>query len=108
MFDLDVRGMLQHLKTIKNTVLLVSNPCVELWFLLHYEDCKHELDANSCVKRLKQKTGQYVKGVLTQEEKRILLTHVDDAIRRANVLEIYGNPSTTVYRLILELNALVR
>ena len=65
------------------------------------------MDANACVKRLKQKSGQYAKGVLTQEEKQVLLTSVGDAIKRADVLEAYVNPSTTVHRLILKLEDLV-
>lgn len=105
MFDLDVKGMLQHLMIIKDAVLLVSNPCIELWFLLHYEDCKREMDAETCVKRLKKNIGQYAKGVLTPEEKRFLLTYVGDAVKRAEALEAYRNPSTTVHRLIHELNA---
>lgn len=36
MFDLDVEGMLEHLQKIPQATMLVSNPCVELWFLLHY------------------------------------------------------------------------
>ena len=30
MFDLDVNGMLEHLQSIPDVVLLVSNPCIEL------------------------------------------------------------------------------
>ena len=37
MFDLDVNGMLEHLQSIPDVVLLVSNPCIELWYLLHFE-----------------------------------------------------------------------
>ena len=33
MYDLDVDGMLEQLQKIPNAELLVSNPCVELWFL---------------------------------------------------------------------------
>ena len=38
MFDIDVPGMLQHLSRIKDAILLLSNPCIEYWFLLHYAD----------------------------------------------------------------------
>lgn len=43
MFDLDVKGLLEHLQRIPQVTLLVSNPCVELWFLLHYEDIDKEI-----------------------------------------------------------------
>ena len=103
MFDLDVDGMYEHLQKIKDAVLLVSNPCVELWFLLHCEDCKNELDSDTCVRRLKSKLQRYSKGVLLQEEKLFLTTNVAYAVERASLLEDYKNPSTTIYRLIQEL-----
>lgn len=104
MFDLDVDGMCEHLQKIKNAVLLVSNPCIELWFLLHYEDCKNELDSDTCMRRLKIKSQRYSKGVLLQEEKLFLTANVAYAMKRAKLLEIYKNPSTTVYRLIRDLS----
>ena len=38
LYDLDVPKMLEKLQTIPNTILLASNPCIELWFLLHFKD----------------------------------------------------------------------
>ena len=52
MFDLDVNGMLEHLQSIPDVVLLVSNPCIELWYLLHFEECHAELTQNACIKKL--------------------------------------------------------
>lgn len=43
MFDLDVPGMLDHLRKIKDATLLLSNPCIEYWFLLHYADVCREI-----------------------------------------------------------------
>ena len=42
-YDLDVTGTLAHLQKIKNSILLVSNPTVELWFLLHCKNANQEL-----------------------------------------------------------------
>lgn len=50
MYDLDVSGMSVHLQSIPDAVLLVSNPCVELWYLLHFEECRAELSQNTCIK----------------------------------------------------------
>jgi len=100
MFDLDVDGMLERLQGIRDAVLLVSNPCIELWFLLHYEDCKSELSTNDCLKRLVSHSVKYAKGKLTESEKQILSGHITDAIERARSLQIHQNPSTTVYRLV--------
>ena len=40
MYDLDVDGVLEKLTSISEVTLLISNPCVELWFLLHNQECK--------------------------------------------------------------------
>lgn len=52
MFDLDVDGMLERLQKIKDAILLVSNPCIELWFLLHYDYYCSALDTSVCIDRL--------------------------------------------------------
>jgi hypothetical protein len=52
MFDLDVAGTLDRLRKLKDTILLVSNPCIEIWFLLHVENCITAIASEECVKRL--------------------------------------------------------
>ncbi len=47
MFDLDVEGMLERLHNVSNVTLLVSNPCIEFWFLLHYKDYKTDAESTS-------------------------------------------------------------
>ena len=69
MFDLDVNGMLEHLQSIPDVVLLVSNPCIELWYLLHFEECHAELTQNACIKKLKRHLEHYTKGTLALNEK---------------------------------------
>ena len=61
MFDLDVPGMLEHLRKIKDVVLLLSNPCIEYWFLLHYRDASKELSSAECLRMLKGIDADYVK-----------------------------------------------
>ena len=100
MFDLDVKGMLEHLQKIPKTTLLVSNPCVELWFLLHFHGIDKEITTESCLRMLKNHSPQYEKGALTELEKRILVENMAEAIERAKRLKDYRNPSSAVYRLI--------
>ena len=100
MFDLDVEGTLRHLKTISDAELLVSNPCIELWFLLHYQDQKPKLTSETCLKKLLKHSKGYKKGSLSDEEKQVLATNVDTATTRAKSMKEYENPSTSVYRLI--------
>lgn len=105
MFDLDVDGMLERLQKIKDAILLVSNPCIEFWFLLHYDYCSSALETSTCIERLSEKSINYKKGVLHPDEKEVLAHKIDDAVKRARQLEVYLNPSTTVYRLIELINS---
>jgi hypothetical protein len=100
MFDLDVDGILERLNKLKDTVLLVSNPCIEVWFLLHVENCKSEISSEECVKRLTSHFRKYKKGTLDDEEKAVLISNLTDAIFRAENLHEYDNPSSSIYRLI--------
>ena len=100
MFDLDVEGMLEHLQKLPQATLLVSNPCMELWFLLHYQNVENEISSDECLRELLIHSSQYEKGALTDAEKRTLIENMPEAIERAKRLEEYKNPSTSVYRLI--------
>ena len=100
MYDLDVDGMLEQLQKIPNAELLVSNPCVELWFLLHYQDQKTEISSDKCIKKLQKLSKEYKKGTLSEEEKDVLAKNKELAIERAKVLDVLNNPSTTIYRLL--------
>ena len=106
MYDLDVDGMLVHLQSIPDTVLLVSNPCIELWYLLHFEECHAELTQNACMKKMKRHLEHYTKGMLTLKEKQQLYDKTSEATARAKVLEAYNNPSTTIYKMIELLESL--
>ena len=100
MFDLDVEGMMEHLQKIPQATLLVSNPCIELWFLLHFKGIDKETTSGGCLRMLKAHSPQYEKGALTELEKRILVENMAKAIERAKKLEDFKNPSSLVYRLI--------
>ena len=100
MYDLDVDGMLEHLQKIPNAELLVSNPCIELWFLLHYQEQKAEITSEKCVQKYQKVSKQYKKGALSEEEKKVLAESKDIAIKRAKKLLEFNNPSTTIYRLL--------
>ena len=103
MYDLDVEGVLERLQKVPEATLLCSNPCFELWLLLHYVGQRGALASDACVARLKKHVPQYRKGVLGAETQAWLMKHVGEASERARQLEAYGNPSATVYRLTEEL-----
>ena len=100
MYDLDVDGMLEHLQNITNAELLVSNPCIELWFLLHYKEQKSELTSDKCILKYQKVSRGYKKGVLSEEEKNVFAENRELAVVRARKLAEFQNPSTTVYKLL--------
>jgi len=103
MYDLDVDGMLEQLQKIPNAELLVSNPCMELWFLLHHQDQKSEISSDRCIKKLQKFSNEYKKGILSEEEKTFLAEKKDLTIERAKNMIGYQNPSSTVYKLLEKL-----
>ena len=100
MYDLDVDGMLEQLQKIPNAELIVSNPCVELWFLLHYQEQKAEISSDKCIKKLQKVLKGYKKGTLSEEEKDVLAKNSELAAGRAKDMIEYENPSTSIYRLL--------
>lgn len=100
MFDLDVHGMLDRLKKIKDVTLLLSNPCIEYWFLLHYTDMKRELSTSECIAHLRMMDSGYSKGDFTQAMRTTLMEGFETAAARAKSKEVYANPSTTVHLLL--------
>jgi len=100
MYDLDVPSMLQRLQKVPDATLLCSNPCFELWLLLHHTEQKTELSSAECVRLLSSFEKHYKKGVLLPVDKQALMTNVALAGKRAKALTAYNNPSSTVYALI--------
>jgi hypothetical protein len=103
LYDLDVREMLEKLQAINNTILLVSNPCIELWYILH--TCNHTAEATSaqCIAQLEKICKEYRKGYICDKLKQKLTLGEEDACKRAKKLTLYNNPSTSIYKLIDEL-----
>ncbi len=103
MFDLDVPGMLDHLKKIKDAVLLLSNPCIEYWFVLHYKDTNKELSSADCLAMLRSIDPDYAKGTFSTAMKNILIGSIKHAANRAKSKDAYTNPSSTVHLLTDEI-----
>lgn len=100
MYDLDVPTVLERLKKIPNATLLCSNPCIELWLLLHYTNQKTELSSKECLNKLTSLNPMYRKGLMDINLKLQLLQNTLAAISRAKALHKYQNPSTSIYELI--------
>ena len=83
--------------------LAVSNPCFELWLLLHHEECRgHCPHCGAVTRRLQKRVPEYNKTRLRFAD---FANGVESAIERAKALEPTGtdhlrNPSTNVWRLV--------
>jgi RloB-like protein len=87
--------------------LAISNPCLELWFLLHFEDCNSYLDRRDAQRRAQRhlRSGK----ALADSALVALYERHDDAVSRAVRLDAKhrgdgspegANPSSGVWRLI--------
>lgn len=103
MYDLDSPSMLDKLQSIPDSTLLVSNPCIELWFCLHFKSINRNISSRECVKKIHSCLGSYKKGRLGMRELGDLIKQSHTAINKAKTLKPHNNPSTTVYKLLEEL-----
>jgi len=100
LYDLDVPEMLERLRAISNTILLASNPCFELWYILHYTNHSHAISSEECVGKFERICHEYKKGKISCKLGAKLNEHKEKAMVRAKKLPPYENPSTSVYLLI--------
>ena len=86
--------------------LLLSNPCFELWLLLHAKDQRSAINTDTVIRDLKNSASvwrSYNKAAFTDTQKAFLKDKTDMAKERAIRLKEFENPSTGVYKLILKL-----
>lgn len=102
MYDLDVAPVVEKLKSCK-AVWLCSNPCIELWFLLHCQSQIAEVQTEQCLRNLHKSNEawqNYQKPLLSEAQKRALWDNKAAAVERAKALSENNNPSSSVYKLI--------
>lgn len=92
-----------------NIEIITSTPCVELWFLLHYDYTTAILSNEEVIKRLKKYYPKYEKNVNIYNE---INDNVKVAVDRAKKLEKYqidnnkqigtveANPNTEMYKVV--------
>lgn len=103
LYDLDVPEMMERLQNIRGSVLLVSNPCFELWYILHYVNQTGEITTQECVEKFNRICKDYKKGNISNKLAERLSADIGKAVHRAKKLTLYQNPSTSVYLIIEEL-----
>ena len=100
LYDIDVPNMLEKLQGISDGVLLVSNPCIELWFLLHFKEQKAGIDCKTCIEILTRKNSSYRKTLFDKKLLETLEKSQLKAMHRAKKLNEFKNPSSTIYLFI--------
>ena len=102
MYDMDVQAINEKLRKCKAEMLL-SNPCFEIWLLLHAKDQKAAIETDALIKELKKSAPvwkNYSKSAFTDTQKSFLNDNTDVAVSRAKKLHEFQNPSTGIYKLI--------
>lgn len=95
-----------------NIIPIVSSPCIELWFLLHYEFSTASVDNDTVIDKLQKHYSKYEKNCNIYPD---ICNKVNYAISNAKKLEKYqlqnnrklqtveANPYTEMYKIIEEL-----
>ena len=102
MYDMDVQAINEKLQKCKAEMLL-SNPCFEIWLLLHAKDQRTAIKTDALIKELKKSDPvwkNYSKSAFTDTQKAFLNNNMDVAVTRAKELREFQNPSTSIYKLI--------
>ena len=108
MYDLDVEEVNKKLLEC-DAIPLFSNPCVELWFLLHSKDHTTAISTDEVIRELKKSDAvwhSYEKGDFTITQKQVLWNNRLEAVKRAKLLKSLNNPSSGIYILIEKLEKL--
>ncbi|MEQ8535611.1 MAG: RloB family protein [Imperialibacter sp.] len=101
MYDADVPELMNKLRAVPNTTLFLSNPCIELWFLLHYKGQQAALTASDCIRELSNRNhNSYRKGFIDQKLRTKLVENCKTACERAKKLPEARNPSSNIYSFI--------
>ena len=103
MYDLDRDDVLPRLEKIEGATIIASNPCLEIWYLLHCEDRRSEISSAECLEKLLHHIPNYRKACLSRELIEVLEAEGNKAANRADRLHSRGNPSTDIPRLISDL-----
>ena len=104
-YDADVDEIVDKLSDLDGTLIL-SNPCIELWYLLHIKEFHNSKKSSDIVKELissHSKWVNYHKGKLMQEQSNILIGQRMIASERANRLAWPKNPSSNMHIFIAAL-----
>ena len=110
MFDRDEHARFEEavdMALANHIGLAISNPCFELWAILHFEGCDAPSHRHDCQKRLAELHPEYIHGKRFEDVKPIQSGYEGAILRSRDLLTRrweeesgrYANPSTTVHCL---------
>lgn len=102
MYDADVPAVVSKLEKL-NELAILTNPCIELWFLLHVKNHHKECSSSEIIDALTASHpvwNRYEKGVLSQKQIFFLIDSLGSAIDRSRNLKKGNNPYTNMSEFI--------
>lgn len=107
MYDADVGVVADKIRALPGKAIL-TNPCLELWYLLHSRACARAVSSDEVVKSLADSHScwsHYSKGRLSDEQIRFLCQMRGNAVVNAAKLMWPGNPLTNMHDFIADLES---
>lgn len=107
MYDADVDCIVSRLLKMPGKPIL-SNPSIELWYLLHSRDFRRYIDSDTVLKELSDSHPvwkSYSKGCLSSDQKKFLLNNQKKASIKSEDMSWPGNPSSNMYEFIRTLES---
>lgn len=104
-YDSDVKSVAEKICSLPGIAIL-TNPCIELWFLLHLKDHRRHIESEEAVKALAGEHSHwknYAKGKLSPEQRNLLIENRHKAADRAKILDFPRNPSSNMHEFITQL-----
>lgn len=109
-YDADIESVVSRLLKMPGKAIL-SNPTIELWYLLHSKDFCRYIESGAVIKQLADSHSvwkAYSKGFLTSDQKSFLLNHQKKASKRSEKMNWPSNPSSNMYEFIGALESELR
>lgn len=104
-YDADVEHIVDKLEKLQGKLIL-TNPCIELWFLLHAREYSKSSGSQEIVRELQRSNpvwSGYIKGDLNSRQCDFLISNVSKASERSRKSEMYRNPSSNMHSFIEDL-----
>lgn len=101
-YDMDIQDIIDTLSGLEGMAIL-SNPCIELWFLLHSGCYYKSATSDEIVKTLLKSSPEwhrYKKGSFSYGQQNLLLSNISVASENADKLRFPENPSSNMTQFI--------